>query len=141
MDDERRLDHVFGRVGQALRLVDEHREKALVVAGVGRHVADAALDLRRLRERAQVEADDGALDPGAGLGDGERVGGLHGLAERHQRRVAAGRRGVDAERAFDDQSLERHTGLARRSDCTPTMGPARSASAVHTSPSASTPPW
>ena len=57
--------------------------------GLAGDVADLSLDLRRLGERAQLQADDGALDPGARLGEGA-IAHRRGRRPGHFAATAAG---------------------------------------------------
>ena len=59
-----------GAAASSLQLVDQGAEQRVGVDGLAGDVADLSLDLRRLGERAQLQADDGAVDPGARLGKG-----------------------------------------------------------------------
>ncbi len=135
MDEQGRLDLVVGRFREPFRLGHERRQQGFVVARRGGDVADPAPGLRRLRERAQVEADHGPLDPGAGLGQGDvergsggrHRGGRYPIVIRLALPPAAAVLTLSARSTTSRSSGD--AGLAGAQPCTPTIGPARAASA------------
>ena len=70
VDEQRRLDAIGRRRREQLQLVDQPAQQRFGIARLADDVTHLPLDLRRLGERAQLQADDGALDPGARLGEG-----------------------------------------------------------------------
>src|SRR3546814_6068553 len=68
--DQGGVDPGCGRVAQVQQLFAEGFEQRLRRGGVAEHVAHLAPGDHGLGERTQVQADDGALDPAAGVGDG-----------------------------------------------------------------------
>ena len=86
-DQQRGIERL--RVGrrQCLQLVLEFGEKFIGVTRRGHGIANLLLDMHRLGEGAQVEADDRALEPRPGGGDGSAGGRRVGRKQcfRHRR--------------------------------------------------------
>ena len=79
VDQQGGVDVLRVALGQPVQLVAEGVEQFRGLAGGAHHVADLAFDLHRLGEWAEVQADHGAVNPGAGFGnDGGGVEG-HGI--------------------------------------------------------------
>jgi len=83
VDQQGRVDLLRAGIGQVLQLVHQGLEQLLGRGGRRHDIAHLLLDIDRLGKRAQIEADDGPLQPLAGGGDdgvivGIQIGGAHG---------------------------------------------------------------